>query len=208
MKADYPDYIHTRQSLLSRIKDWGDERSWRDFFETYWRLIYNVAVKAGLSETEAEDVLQETVMEVAGKIGDFKYNPQRGRFKGWLLQITRWRIADQFRRRQRARGRIQEASPMLTDLVEAIPDPAAEARFTEIWDEEWQNNLLETAMDRVRQRVAPRTFQMFELSNVKQWPTEQVVRALGVSRAQLYLAKHRVAAALKAEIKTLKETME
>ncbi len=205
MKASHPDYIQTRQSLLSRLKDWGDDRSWRDFYETYWRLIYNVGVKAGLSDTEARDVLQETVVEVAGKIREFSYDPKRGRFKGWLLQITQWRIADQFRRRQRAGRRAPLSGNSLTNLAENVPDPAAAARFSEIWDTEWQSNLLEAAQDRVRQRVAPRTFQAFELTVQKGWTVGRTAQALGVSQAQVYLAKHRVAAALKKEIKNLRE---
>jgi hypothetical protein len=39
------DSIPTRQSLLNRLKDWGDQSSWQDFFDTYWQLIYNVAIK-------------------------------------------------------------------------------------------------------------------------------------------------------------------
>ena len=203
MKTSHPDYIHTRQSLLSRLKDWGDDLSWRDFYDTYWRLIYNVGVKAGLSDAEARDVLQDTLVEVAGKIKEFSYDPKRGRFKGWLLQLTRWRIADQFRRRLRAGRRATQARDSLTDLAETVSDPAAEARLAEIWDAEWQNNLLETAQDRVRQRVAPRTFQIFELTALKGWTVGRTAQALGVSQAQVYLAKHRVAAALKKEIKKL-----
>lgn len=205
MPADHPDYIQTRRSLLTRLKDWEDGASWREFYETYWRLIHNIATKAGLSEAEARDVLQETVVEVAGKIKEFTYDPGRGRFRGWLLQITRWRIADQFRRRLRANTRAALADTALASLAESVPDPAAEQRFTEIWDAEWQDNLLQAAQDRVRDRVAPRTFQAFELTVFKGWPVQRTAQALGISRAQVYLAKHRVAAALKAEIKELRK---
>src|SRR5437588_12262628 len=90
-----PDLIPARRSLLSRLRDLGDEESWSDFFRSYWRLIYEVALKAGLSDAEAQEVVQETVISVAKQIPDFRYDPARGKFKGWLLQITRWRIADQ-----------------------------------------------------------------------------------------------------------------
>src|SRR5687768_902150 len=89
----------TRQSLLSRLKDWDDHESWRTFFNTYWRLIYAVAVKSGLTTTEAEDVVQETLLVVAKEMPDFEYDPARGSFKGWLLEISRRRIANQVRRR-------------------------------------------------------------------------------------------------------------
>jgi len=64
----------TRQSLLSRLKSWDDQESWKDFFDTYWRLIYNAAVRAGLTEPEAQDVVQETLLSVAKKIPEFKYD--------------------------------------------------------------------------------------------------------------------------------------
>src|SRR3989454_6325968 len=94
------DPIPTRHSLLNRLKDLGDQTSWEDFFDTYWRLIYNVAVKAGLTDTEAQEVVQETVIAVARKIAEFKADPAYGSFSAWLMRLTRWRIADQFRKRR------------------------------------------------------------------------------------------------------------
>ncbi|MBI4661895.1 MAG: sigma-70 family RNA polymerase sigma factor, partial [Verrucomicrobia bacterium] len=41
MKSD--DTIPTRLSLIERLKNWDDQTSWQDFFNTYWRLIYGVA---------------------------------------------------------------------------------------------------------------------------------------------------------------------
>jgi hypothetical protein len=43
MDQDTKELIPTRQSLLGRLKDWADSESWRDFFDTYWKLIYGVA---------------------------------------------------------------------------------------------------------------------------------------------------------------------
>src|ERR1043166_6756554 len=94
------EIIPTRESLLLRLKDWDDQKSWRDFFELYWRLIYGVAIKAGLTEIEAQEVLQETVISFAKEIKTFQYDRSKGRFKSWLLQITRRRIADEFRKRK------------------------------------------------------------------------------------------------------------
>ena len=50
--------------MLGRLKDWSDDQSWRDFFETYWRLIYSTARKNGLSDAEAQEVVQERVIAV------------------------------------------------------------------------------------------------------------------------------------------------
>src|SRR5258705_5904182 len=95
------DMIPTRKSLLGRLKDWNDQESWKVFFDTYWRLIYSAAMKAGLSDVEAQDVVQETVISVFKSMPGFDYDPGKGSFKSWLLRLTSWRIVDQLRKRQR-----------------------------------------------------------------------------------------------------------
>ena len=81
MKGQTGEFIPTRYSLLSRLQDWDDQESWKDFFDTYWRLIYSFALKAGLTDAEAQDVVQETVMCVARDIDKFKRDRQLGRSK-------------------------------------------------------------------------------------------------------------------------------
>jgi len=112
---DNPDeLIPTRRSLLERLRDLDDQPSWREFFDTYWKLIYGAAIRAGLSDQEAEDVLQETVIGVARKMPEFKYDPAACSFKGWLMHVTRCRIADRFRRRRQglsARSRPPQPAP-------------------------------------------------------------------------------------------------
>ena len=72
MSEDTKDLLATRWSLLVRLKDWQDQASWQEFFDLYWRLIYAVAVKAGLSDAEAQDVVQDTLLSVARKIPELK----------------------------------------------------------------------------------------------------------------------------------------
>lgn len=202
----YDEWIPTRQSLLTRLKHWDDQEGWHDFFNTYWQLLYGVAIKAGLSDAEAQEVVQATVIVVAGKMqtGEFKYDPARGSFKAWLLTLTQWRISDQFRKRQQH----AERHPLLeakTALMEAVPDSAAEERLAQVWDAEWRNNLMQVALERIKPRVSARTFQIFQLHVLKDWPVEKVMKTLGVGKAQVYLAKHRIAARLKKELVNLEK---
>jgi len=95
------EIIPTRESLLSRLKDWEDDDSWREFFGIYRKLLFSFAIKAGLSEQESEEVVQETVISVAKTIKDFQYDPQRCSFKSWLRHLAQKRISDAFRRRAR-----------------------------------------------------------------------------------------------------------
>lgn len=200
------DSIPTRYTLLSRLENRDDQDSWKVFFDTYWRLIYSVAIKSGLTEAEAQDVVQETIISVSKDIQKFKRDRALGSFKGWLRNIIRWRIADQLRKRTRARQGDDSktgANPPLPDIAE-IPDPAGNAAEA-AWEEEWQANLLTAAMEIIRSRVKEEHFQIFDLYVVKQWPVRKVARTLGVSVGLVYLVKFRISALLKKEVRRLEE---
>jgi RNA polymerase sigma factor (sigma-70 family) len=195
-------WIPTRYSLLSRLQNWTDQESWRQFFDTYARLIYGVALKSGLSDTEAQDVVQETVICVAKDIQKFTRDPKLGSFKGWLRNIARWRIADQLRKRQKAR--VPVVTDDGTDLLEQLPDPAG-GELDRIWEEEWEQNLWSAATDRAKARVKAEHYQIFDLYVLKKWPVTKVARTLGINVAQVYLAKHRVGNVIKEELRQLEK---
>jgi RNA polymerase sigma-70 factor (ECF subfamily) len=192
----------TRRSLLLRLKNWHDEQSWQEFYHIYERLIRDAALKAGLSPEEAQEAMQETLLTVAKKIAGFNYDPQIGSFKNWLLQITKRRVVDQFRKRRpdRAEARVEAAAGALDQL----PDPAA-SRLDALWNAEWHQALLGMAQALVRRRVGAKQFQMFELYVLQQRPLQEVRRALGVSAAQVYMAKYRITRLLKKEVRQLEE---
>ncbi|MEI6357591.1 MAG: hypothetical protein WCP53_10900 [Verrucomicrobiota bacterium] len=76
------DFLPTRQSLLSRLRSWDAQDSWREFFETYWRLIFDTASKAGLDEASAQDVVQETIIAVAKQMPRTARRPASGKRNG------------------------------------------------------------------------------------------------------------------------------
>jgi RNA polymerase sigma-70 factor (ECF subfamily) len=195
--------LATRRSLVDGLANWADRRHWQDFHRIYSKLIYGFARRAGLSDAEANDALQETLLTVARRADGFHYDPARGSFKGWLLQIARWRVADQFRKRlpaQPSARRPQDTARTAT--IARAADPAGPA-LDALWNSEWNQNLIDTALRRVKLKVSPRQYQIFDCYVVKEWPAQRVQRDLGVNLAQVYLAKHRVAALLKKEIEAL-----
>ena len=202
---DAEELIPTRASLLSRLKDWKDETSWKVFFDTYWKLIFRAAMKSGLTDAEAQDVVQETVIAVMKSMPEFKYEAVGGSFKSWLLNLTGWRIADQFRKRQREFKSTQrwDDSTAGTATVEQIADPR-QSELEAIWDEEWEKNLMHAAAERVKRQVDPRQYQVFDLYVMKEWPARKVASALKVNIGRVYLAKHRIGGMLKREINCLK----
>ncbi len=200
--------LHTRRSLVERLGNLDDQASWRTFFEGYGPFLYRVARAAGLTDAEAQEAVQETVITVARNVGGLRYDPAAGSFKGWLLQTARWRVADQFRRRER-HGRLEAAAPVPDDPTDSgtarmdrFADPAASS-LESAWDAEWRESLLAAALARVRRQVDPRQFQIFDCYVTKGWPATRVARELGISVAQVYLGKHRVGALLRKAVSDL-----
>ena len=199
-RNDY-DPIDTRATLLVRLKDLGDQSSWQEFFDIYWKLIHGVARKAGLTETEAQDVVQETMLAVAKHIPKFKYDPALGSFKGWLLNMTRWRIVDQLRKRGPViEHRHDSADTARTATVERVPDTN---KVDAAWEAEWENNLLAAAMKNVKPKLDPKKFQLFDFYVNKDWSPEKVAQTFKVSVNQVYLAKSRITELLKEEVRRL-----
>jgi RNA polymerase sigma factor (sigma-70 family) len=200
------ELIPTRHSLLSRLKDSNDQESWKHFFDTYWKLIYTTAIRAGLNSAEAEDVVQETVMSVFKSIPKFEYDNKRGSFKTWLLRLTQWRIQDQFRKRQRDIKPHYRSAETGTDTatVERVIDPVG-SKLEEMWDEEFEANLLQAAAERVKKKVDPKQYQIFDLYVTKKWPVSKVASTLQINSAQVYLIKHRIGSLIKKEVNYLRE---
>jgi RNA polymerase sigma-70 factor (ECF subfamily) len=204
------DPAATRSSLVKRLRNWSDHGSWQDFFDTYWKLIYAVAIKAGLSEAEARDVVQETVLAVAKQMRENGYDRAKSSFKNWLCLITRRRIIDHFRKRTDPKLRPTPQSSdetNRTDTIARVPDPAS-LKLDSVWEEEWQKNLLDAAIERVKQQVTPRQFQVFDLSVLRELPVAEVKTILKVNAAQIYLARHRVGVLIKKEAKRLEAQAE
>jgi RNA polymerase sigma-70 factor (ECF subfamily) len=202
MPENSDELIPTRASLLARIKNLEDHASWQDFFDTYWKLIFGVSVKRGLTRTEAQDVVQETMCSAMKHMPQFNYNRTVGTFKAWLLNMVRWRIADQFRKRSTVKNLPPAARVDGSDVLNNVAD---HQDFEAIWNEEWQQALFDAAVVKTRRKVDPQKFQIFDLLVKQRLSPVKVAEDFHVSVAHVYLVKHRVTEEIKAEVERLKQ---
>jgi RNA polymerase sigma factor (sigma-70 family) len=197
------DSLRTRASLLSRVKNLEDARSWEEFFRTYERLVHGLARRRGLNQQEAEDVAQEVFNRVARTIHQFQRAPHAGAFRSWLGRLTKWRADD-----QRRRGR--EALPLHhsshdgepgTSTLERVPAPDTE------WQEfetEARKHLLESLFRQLeQQRVPPKHLQIFQLIVVDGVPATRVAQMFELSTTHVYVIKHRIMQKLRDEVQRL-----
>lgn len=196
--------LHTRPSLLRRIRVWDDDTSWGEFHRLYRKLIYSLGRRSGLTHADAEDVAQEVFTRVAETIETFESDPNRGSFRGWLMNLTRWRIANKFARRpkdEKLSGRGEIAGDPDSPTIDRLPDAA---NAEELWEKEWQQHVLEAAYERVARTASSRHYQVFDLYVRQQWPVKDVARELGISSASVYVIGHRLTKQLKSEVAKLR----
>jgi RNA polymerase sigma factor (sigma-70 family) len=177
---------------------WGDEKSWREFFDLYWRLLYNVTRKAGFGPEDSADVVQMTVSTVARQMPGFVYDRKKGSFKGWLMRVLRSRMVDHVRKNSR---RVATVSLEVQEM--AGEDGRDE--FEQLWNNEWSRRMVGLALDRVKRRVGPKQFQIFYAYMVQEWTMAEVMETLGVSQRQVYMAKYRVGAKFEEELRAMRE---
>jgi RNA polymerase sigma-70 factor (ECF subfamily) len=125
--------------------------------------------------------------------------------------VTRWRIRDRLDKNARQPSQLQRTSgsdqqEARTATIDRVPDPA-EPELAGIWEEEWEAQLLRTALARIKRQVQPEHYQIYHLLVVLGQPAAEVARGLEVSLPQVYLAKHRVGNLLKKEVRKLKEAL-
>lgn len=191
-----PDSLRTRESLLSRLRQWDNAPEWREFFDAYWRLIFNFGRKSGLSESDAQDLVQEVMVSVAKKMPAFTYDPARGKFRTWLLMVVRSRLVDHWRKHATKSG-------LTISMEETPPDMegTAEPEVEQLWDAEWRGHLLDGAFARLRRKVPARHFMLYEMTSRQGLPLGRVASSLGISIANAYIIRHRLNKMLREEVR-------
>jgi len=211
MAPDEPSSIQTHASLLDRLRSGTDAESWNEFYRVYGKLVRDFAIRAGLNDAEADDVVQETVVAMVSHLPQYRYDPKRCRFKTWLLNQASWRVKDSFRQRPKepAWNRpapLREESTGRTPTVDRVPDLNA-ADFDALFETEWRKKMFAAGLERVRGKFNLKQLQVFDLLVTKEWPASEVARSLGVSLTNVYVTRHRISAAIKKEIKSLEKRM-
>jgi RNA polymerase sigma factor (sigma-70 family) len=214
VRHEAPSSIQTRPSLLNRLKSGDDTEGWQEFYRIYGKLARDFAIQAGLTDTEADEVVQETAIAMARHLPEYRYDPKVCRFKTWLLNLTSWRIKDQFKKRKKEAAWTQGLSPELpnddtsqTGTLNRLADPGT-VDLEVLFETQWRKNLLAVALERVKPKFSLKQFQVFDLLVLKEWPVRDVARSLGLTLAGAYVIRHRISAAINKEIKALEKQFE
>jgi len=194
----------TRVTLLNRLRDGKDADAWREFIRLYGPVVYGFARNRGLQDADAADLMQEVLRSIARNADKMEYDPKRGTFRGWLYTVTRNKIYN-FLNGQKNRPRASGDSAA-RERLDAVPDRADDPDSD--WDLEYQRRLSAKAMERVRHEFHKATWEAFWGTAVDGRPAADVGAALRMTTGAVYVAKSRVLARLREEVRRMEAEAE
>src|SRR5262245_628211 len=187
----------TRPSLLLRMRDVNDDAVWWQFVEIYTPLVFGYCRGRGLQEGDAADVAQESMRAVAKAIGKFEYDPQRGKFRNWLLTVVQSKLHNFFAQQQRQPELASE-----TSLRFKLEDQSRSADGS-AWETDYYRTIFNWAAERIRGEFQESTWRAFWQTTIHERDGKEVAKSLGLSVGAVYVAKSRVIARLKEEIQSV-----
>ena len=204
------DSIPTRGTLLDRLKQTSptDQEAWAEFDALYRRFVRAVVMGLRrLSAADVEDVVQDVMVAVSKAMPQYVYEPERAKFKVWLFTVSRNRFLDHLRRdsRQLNTLREDEAGKAAGDFADPREDPAQQ--FQRVFDEEWHKHLLARALESLKPKMRPRTYQIAYQLFIRWKSVSETATLLGVNRTVISLVKHRVQFQLRAALRRLDDSL-
>lgn len=195
-------FPETQLSLLSRIRRGSDSvrlQGWRDFFECYAPAVYRLARRRGLTDSDAEDIVQQVLMSVAHHISEFRYDRDRGRFRQWIRRVTANKIHDHFRQYQAREGRITHERIDVSEIE--LTDDNDDA-----WQREWHLQDLSYCLERVRGEISAKRYQAFKMYVIEGLSAQETAEALGMTLNHVYVTRTMVIQRLQHLIRELNDT--
>ena len=174
MSLKYPT---TSKTLLDKIAS-GDEISWDEFYLKYAPIVKALAKFKGLDANAADDVCQQVMLQFFKQSKTFKFDPNIAKFRTYFGRIVNAKITNYYRKR----GEVSSDEP------EEIPVDSEEGN---LFMNEWRKTVIKEAEQVLKQRVAPETFQAYELYAVQNRPVKKVAEYLDCTENQVYQAKKR-----------------
>lgn len=194
----------TRETLLQRVRRQYDQVAWEEFVYYYRGYVYNIATRMGLSHHDAEEVVQNVMLQLWKKLPEFEYDSRKGRFRGWLCTVAGNEVKMLLRRKSRDIDRLtpNEKEELNTYLHEVKTDPNEK-----LAEQEWVSYITTMAWNRVQEEFGTNEKAAFEMVS-KGAGVEEVSRKLGITTSSVYVYKKRVTDRLKQEIVRLNKELD
>ena len=167
-------------------------------------IVYRWARQAGLSGSDAADVVQDVFIAIARRIGSFERQRTQGSFRSWLATITRNRIRDSFRQQQRSPGGVGGTAALnqLNQLTNP-PNPTDDDLDNSVSVASLDDYLPQQVLQIVKADCDDRTWQAFWLTTVMGDAAKDVADRLEMNVTSVYQAKSRILRRLRRQLDEL-----
>lgn len=172
----------------------SDQASWNQFVESYGRHIYRWCRQWNLQDADAEDVTQMILMKLTQKLNAFAYDSTRS-FRGWLKTVAHHACMDFVKSQRRAQSASSDSQ-----IEQLMANLSARQDLMQELEQAFDLELFEAAMTRVRVRVAPQTWDAFQLVVLEGMPVTEAAARVRMQIAMIYVAKSKVQKMLQEEI--------
>lgn len=172
----------TNTTLLEGLAAGNGSPAWGEFCERYGDLVRGFARRQGLSESDADDVLQDVLVALTTAMS--RYDPSLGRFRGYLKTVTLHVIFKRFRQKSPA------ARPVGIDT--SVEADSADAEIDGQWEAQWREYHVSRAMETIEAEFGEADREAFELYALGGKDAGQTAQLLGISVDRVYQAKSRI----------------
>jgi RNA polymerase sigma factor (sigma-70 family) len=177
----------TTTILLEQLQN-SDNDAWQRFTTRFREPMLHFAGRMGLSDAQAEDAVQDALVQFLEGYREGKYDRSKGRLGSWLFALMYQSIRSH--RRDGYRSPMQAPTPThRTTFFSALPD---ENTARAEWEMDWDRHSINRCMSQLRGEVNPTHYRAFELMTIRQVPAMEVAEQLGLSRDAVYQARYRV----------------
>lgn len=199
--SNLPD---TRTSLILRLADSDDVDAWAEFVRLYEPSIYRLALSKGLQHADAQDVVQEILTSVSRNVSNWVPDPERGPFRAWLFRIARSRIVNSLTRSKP--HNLGTGGTTATRLLGEHSDGLD--NDWQLFEQEYRRTLFQKAADRVQVMFTEQSWQCFWLTTVDGVSIAEVATRFDISAGSVYIARSRVMARIREEVRVIEEETE
>jgi RNA polymerase sigma factor (sigma-70 family) len=190
----------TSPTLLRRAADWQDTPAWRELFRRYDPLLRRWSRSYLLDDSQVAEVCQRIWVELADRLGSFRYDPGRS-FRGWLRDLCRCRSIDYLRVQRRERLRLENLdaeaghSQPVWEIERDDPDePSGGDTHRDFLLRE-----AELAQAAVRAKVESRTWEVYWRIAIEEKTIAETAVAFGMTYTGAFAAYSRVDRRLREE---------
>lgn len=193
----------TSLSLLARLRLSADTNSWNRLVELYAPLLQGWLRAYGISESDADDLVQDVLAVVSQELPRFIHNERTGAFRSWLRKIFVHRLQNYWRRRKREP--VAKGGSSILEQIQQLEDDNSD--LSRNWNQQHDSDVIARLVELVRPRFQEKTWEAFRRQMLDGQTPAQVAAELGMAIGSVYVARNRVLTALRREAEGLVDSL-